>query len=54
MKLDEEILKGRQYIDKLSREYIENHTRSQERENRDIYVFPCVLAGANHYCVLKK
>lgn len=32
MKLDEEILKGKQYIDKLRREYIENHTRSQERD----------------------
>lgn len=32
MKLDEEILKGKQYIDKLRREYIENHTRFQERD----------------------
>jgi len=32
MKLDEEILKGKQYIDKLRLEYIENHTRFQERD----------------------
>ena len=32
MKLDEEILKGKQYIDKLRQEYIENHTRFQERD----------------------
>ena len=32
MKLDEEILKRKQYIDKLRREYIENHTCSQERD----------------------
>lgn len=32
MKLEEEILKGKQYIDKLRQEYIENHIRFQERD----------------------
>ena len=32
MKLDDKIIKGKQYIDRLRNEYIEKHTRFQERD----------------------